>query len=75
MIFQAFHFTKFLKFILEPIFMNFDGITYKQKLGTATGNKDAQVNATLVLGYREEKPYTNLEEQFSFEFKTFIQRS
>lgn len=55
--------------------MNFDGITYKQKLGTAMGTKVAPTYATLVLGFLEEKIYKNLEDQFSVEFKTFIQQS
>lgn len=64
-----------LKFILEHNFMNFDGITYKQKLGTAMGTKVAPTYATLVLGFLEEKLYKNLEDQFSVEFTTFIQQS
>lgn len=55
--------------------MNFDGITYKQKLGTAMGTKVAPTYATLVLGFLEEKLYKNLEDQFSVEFTTFIQQS
>lgn len=55
--------------------MNFDGITYKQKLGTAMGTKVAPNYATPVLGFREEKSYKNREDQFSVEFKTFIQQS
>lgn len=64
-----------LKFILEHNFMNFDGITYKQKLGTAMGTKVAPTYATLVLGFLEEKLYKNLEDQFSVEFTTYIQQS
>lgn len=64
-----------LKFSLEHNFMNVDGITYKQKLGTAMGTKVAPTYATLVLGFLEWKLYKNLKNQFSVEFKTFIQQS
>lgn len=35
--------------------MNFDEVTYKQKLGTDIGIKVAPIYATLVLGFLEEK--------------------
>lgn len=38
------------------------------------GTKVAPTYATLVLGFLEEKLYKNLEDQFSVEFKTFIQQ-
>lgn len=41
--------------------MNFDGIIYKQKFGTATGTKVAPTYATLMLGFLEEKLHQNLE--------------
>lgn len=51
--------------------MNFDGIIYKQKFGTATGTKVAPTYATLILGFLEEK----LHQNFSVEYKTFIQHA
>lgn len=66
---------KSLQLILENNYMHFNDIIYKQKLGTAMGTKVAPTYATLVLGYLEEKLYSNIQDKFGHDYETFIRKS
>ena len=61
-----------IRFILENNYFCFNDQYFLQKKGTAMGTKFAPIFSTLVLGYLEEKLYTNLEKEFDCHFKQYI---
>ena len=61
-----------IKFILENNFFCFNNTFYRQEKGTAMGTKFAPVNATLTIGYLEEKLYTVTETDYGAEFQKYI---
>lgn len=55
--------------------MHFNDFIYRQKLGTAMGTKGAPTYATLVLGYLEEKLFSNIQDRFGHDYDAFIGKS
>lgn len=64
-----------IKFILENNNFFFNDAMYTQVRGTAMGTKFAPTYATLVLGYLEEKLYSEIETKFGQEFATYIKNN
>ena len=63
---------KAVKIILEENIFNFDDQVYRQIKGTAMGTKVAPSYANLVMGFLEEKLYSQVEEHFDQTFKEFL---
>ena len=55
--------------------MHFNGIFYRQKLGTAMGTKVAPTYASFVIGFLEERLFVTMEENFGQHFGNYIRMS
>ncbi|MFI0416629.1 MAG: reverse transcriptase domain-containing protein, partial [Candidatus Thiodiazotropha sp.] len=64
-----------IQFILKNNTFKFNDEFYKQVKGTAMGTKCAPVYATLVLAYLEETLYTEVENAFGSDFKTYFEEN
>ena len=61
-----------INFILKNNMFYFNANYYSQRKGTAMGTKFAPVYATLVIGYLEEKHYTQVTDRFGQQFKEYF---
>ena len=64
-----------IQFILKNNTFKCNDEFYKQVKGTAVGTKCAPVYATLVLAYLEETLYTEVENAFGSDFKTYFEEN
>ena len=61
-----------IKLILENNIFCFNDTYFKQEKGTAMGTKFAPVDATLTIGYLEEKLFNRIENDYDADFQHFF---